>query len=89
MIASPLEAALVLAICILFVVVAGSRRRTARKLPLPPGPPPLPLVGNILDVPKSICAEEYNALNMKYGTCSCAHPLVRNLADLSQGILCI
>ncbi len=67
MLASPLEAALFLSFCLLFVFGIESRRRAARKLPLPPGPPPLPLLGNILDVPKSICAEEYNALNVKYG----------------------
>ncbi|RPD54263.1 CyP450 monooxygenase [Lentinus tigrinus ALCF2SS1-6] len=67
MLASPLEASLILSLCVLFVVGLEYRRRAARKLPLPPGPPPLPLVGNILDVPKSICAEEYNVLSMKYG----------------------
>ncbi|KAG9019037.1 hypothetical protein FRB90_006993 [Tulasnella sp. 427] len=36
--------------------------------PLPPGPRPLPLIGNVLDVPKSQAALGFSALAEKYGS---------------------
>lgn len=40
-------------------------RQTAS--PLPPGPTPLPIIGNILDFPKSKPWEAYSRLAEKYG----------------------
>ena len=39
-----------------------------KELPLPPGPRPLPVVGNILDIPKAMSAREYRKLSDIYGT---------------------
>lgn len=41
--------------------------RTWNRLPLPPGPRPLPLVGNILDMPKFYEWYTYHEWNKKYG----------------------
>lgn len=41
------------------------------RLPLPPGPKPLPIVGNIRDIPLGVPQWElYEAMAQKYGTCS-------------------
>lgn len=40
---------------------------TTRTLPLPPGPSPLPLIGNILDVPKKSQWLTYGKLASIYG----------------------
>ena len=48
-----------------FLVVRGYRRR--RGLPYPPGPRPLPLIGNLLDIPKEFSWLEYTQLSKKYG----------------------
>ena len=61
-----------LALAIGCVVLTIYLRRSSRRLqrgPLPPGPPPLPLLGNILDIPKKISAQEYQKLSDKYGEC--------------------
>jgi|HubBroStandDraft_3_1064219.scaffolds.fasta_scaffold1189761_1 hypothetical protein len=37
-------------------------------LPYPPGPRPLPIVGNILDIPKDFSWLAYTQFSKKYGT---------------------
>lgn len=47
----------------------GNRRLASARdsRPLPPGPVPLPLVGNVLDVPRRHFGHEYRELAAKYG----------------------
>jgi hypothetical protein len=39
-------------------------------LPYPPGPRPLPIIGNLLDIPKESSWFTYTQLAKKYGTSS-------------------
>ena len=52
----------------LFVVLSSIRdNRRRRGLLFPPGPRPLPLVGNLLDVPNKFSWLTYTELSRKYG----------------------
>jgi hypothetical protein len=51
----------------LLVLAALKRQAARRKLPRPPGPKPLPLVGNLFDFPKEKAWLTYRALNERYG----------------------
>jgi hypothetical protein len=48
-----------------FLAIRDRRRR--RGLPYPPGPRPLPLVGNLLDIPKEFSWLSYTHLSKKHG----------------------
>ena len=48
-----------------FLVVRGYRRRSG--LPYPPGPRPLPFIGNLFDIPKESSWLEYTQMSKKYG----------------------
>jgi hypothetical protein len=43
------------------------RQDSHRSLQLPPGPKPLPLLGNLLDIPKNMAWLTYQAWNERYG----------------------
>lgn len=45
-------------------------RTNPRRLPLPPGPKPLPIIGNLLDIPRDSEAARYNRLAREHGTSS-------------------
>lgn len=56
---------------LIFITYSLLRRR--RRLPVPPGPPGLPLIGNLFDIPKSLnwvayrnWSEQYSALFVSY-----------------------
>lgn len=52
----------------LLVIFAWSvTKRLASRLPFPPGPRPLPFLGNILDIPREKEALVYNQMAQKYG----------------------
>lgn len=48
-------------------------RTSRRRLPLPPGPRPLPIIGNVLDMPGKNSGAEYRELSDKYGTSSATY----------------
>jgi hypothetical protein len=50
-----------------FWAIRGHRKRE-RPLPYPPGPRPLPIIGNLLDIPKEFSWLAYTRLSEKYGT---------------------
>ena len=54
-----------LAIAVLFILACITRKSPA--LPLPPGPKPIPLLGNALDIPKTMDAHSFQRLIKKYG----------------------
>ena len=47
-----------------FFAIRGHKRK---QLPYPPGPPPLPLIGNLLDIPKEFSWLSYAQLSKKHG----------------------
>ena len=51
----------------LYVRTLVSWSRRTRGLPLPPGPKPLPFIGNMFDMPTSKMCEGYRDLTDKYG----------------------
>lgn len=47
----------------------NQRRKNASRLPFPPGPPPLPVIGNLLDIPVTVDEpwKSYAAFSQRYG----------------------
>lgn len=59
------------ALVALLVVVLFRESQTRRKrLHLPPGPSPLPLIGNAFDMPRKHLGSEFYELTKKFGTSS-------------------
>jgi hypothetical protein len=62
----PLNVCIVASFLVLaFALRYGNKRP---RLPLPPGPKGLPLIGNLLDIPKDKPWETYNEWSKQYGT---------------------
>jgi hypothetical protein len=47
--------------------IAARAKRNPRRLPLPPGPKGLPLLGNIFQFPQAVPWEGYDRLCKEYG----------------------
>lgn len=54
-----------LSVTIAFSIKSPYRRRV--RGPLPPGPRPLPIIGNILDFPQTNIWQEFSELSRRYG----------------------
>lgn len=61
---TPLDCAVVLISFYFLKAFISSRKK---KLPSPPGPQGWPILGNILDIPRSLAWVKYKALGDKYG----------------------
>ena len=55
-------------VCSLAAFLAIRDYRIRRGLPYPPGPRPLPIIGNLLDIPKEFSWLSYIEHSKKYGT---------------------
>lgn len=60
------------------VAVWVTKRTRSSRLPLPPGPKPLPIIGNLLDMPKENMVVSMHQLCRQYGEC---FSLWRGLAE--------
>ena len=55
---------------VVVAVLRRMKRRDGSTLPLPPGPPRLPVIGNMLDMPKHNMHETFRDMCAKYGVTS-------------------
>lgn len=62
-------------------------RRLRKGYPLPPGPKPLPVIGNLLDIPLKDEAATYNGWANKYGSFS-IHKCVFLSSSLPKATWC-
>jgi hypothetical protein len=68
----------------LLALVIVKRWTTRRKLNLPPGPQPLPLIGNVLDLPWEKEWLTYRAWNEEYGDVVCIDALGQKIVILGS-----
>lgn len=70
---------------VVFLALFWSGRRNGTKTPFPPGPRGLPLLGNILDVPRDVPIwQTFTAVAKKFSTCPLAFSLNTLLNRLTQ-----
>lgn len=63
--------------------------RRRRGLPYPPGPRPLPIIGNLLDIPMESSWLAYSQLAKKYGTSLRSLHVSRRHPQCFQGMSCL
>ncbi|KAL0071024.1 hypothetical protein AAF712_001582 [Marasmius tenuissimus] len=76
------KALLALGVVVSIAYVAITRKRARHNmngLPMPPGPKPLPIVGNILDIPREKESEAYFKLAQEFGPLVFMQVLGRNI----------
>lgn len=61
------------------------RRKGINQLPLPPGPKPLPLLGNLLDFPKQKEPETFERWYREYGTLCFVFYVEKNVEIFPRG----
>ena len=66
-----------IALCVLFLCYLVSRKKrlvkNPKRLPLPPGPPGWPIIGNLFDISNSWLWLSYSSMAQKYGRSLSAH----------------
>ncbi|TFK80092.1 cytochrome P450 [Polyporus arcularius HHB13444] len=70
---------LVLTSAVLLVHLYKAIRAGNKRLPLPPGPPGLPIVGNLFDIPRTTPWIGYRDMSKKYGSLMCLRALGRTV----------
>jgi hypothetical protein len=68
----------------LFVFYVYKRQSARGSLPLPPGPKPLPVIGNLLDIPKDNEWQTFQAWNERYGDVVCVDALGKKIIILGS-----
>lgn len=71
----------------LLFVFRDHRRRGG--LPYPPGPPPRPIIGNILDIPKDTPWITYVDMSRKYGAHDICSPLLKLTPAFKDDVICL
>ena len=84
MAAGPMVVVFFIVLSFIFTLQAFRDYRRRRGLPYPPGPRPLPIIGNLLDIPMESSWLTYSQLAKKYGT-SYVHLHVSRYAHLFVG----
>ena len=64
-------------------------KRSTSRLPLPPGPRPLPLIGNVLDIPRKKESLVYSQMAQRYGAYWLSWRWVKTELKVKQATLCI
>jgi hypothetical protein len=79
----------VLATTLFFYLLSTFRdQRRRRGLPYPPGPPPLPIIGNLLDIPKESPWAKYASISKQYGTANILVTPFRRHSHLHEQAMC-
>ena len=83
-----------LAISLFFYILSVFRDHRRRGgLHYPPGPPPRPIIGNILDIPKDAPWTAYVDMSRKYGTndiiCDTCSPLLKLTPVFQDDVICL